>query len=46
MVHESVTKALNDANLKYNKINQAVVGYVYGNINDYILLLYIYNTIQ
>ncbi|XP_065206816.1 sterol carrier protein 2 [Planococcus citri] len=30
MVHEAVTKALKDCNLTYNHINQATVGYVYG----------------
>lgn len=30
MVKESVTKALADATIKYNDLNQAVVGYVYG----------------
>lgn len=30
MVKESVTKALADANIKYNDIEQAVCGYVYG----------------
>lgn len=30
MVKESVTKALNDANVKFTDVNQAVVGYVYG----------------
>lgn len=30
MVHEAVTKALKDAKLTINQINQACVGYVYG----------------
>lgn len=30
MVKESVSKALGDANIKYDSIKQAVVGYVYG----------------
>lgn len=30
MVKESVTKALADATIRYNDVNQAVVGYVYG----------------
>ncbi|CAF0781556.1 unnamed protein product [Didymodactylos carnosus] len=30
MAKESVTKALKDANISYNEIEQAVVGYVYG----------------
>lgn len=30
MVKESVTKALADANVRYEDVKQAVVGYVYG----------------
>lgn len=30
MVKESVTKALQDAGINYNEIEQAYVGYVYG----------------
>lgn len=30
MLKESVTKALEDAGLKYSDIQQAAVGYVYG----------------
>lgn len=32
MAVESVTKALQDAKININKIDQACVGYVYGNI--------------
>ena len=30
MVHEAVTKALNDCSLSYQDIQQAAVGYIYG----------------
>lgn len=30
MAQEAVTKALNDANVSYDKVQQAVVGYVFG----------------
>lgn len=33
MLKESVTKALEDAGLKYSDIQQAAVGYVYGIVN-------------
>lgn len=32
MAKEAVTKALTDAKISYNDVNQAVVGYVYGKI--------------
>lgn len=47
MVQESVTKALNDANLNYDNINQAVVGYVYGKNQNKLcaaMLSYVLNT--
>lgn len=31
MAHEAVTKALTDAKLDYRQVEQACVGYVYGN---------------
>lgn len=31
MVKESVTKALSDAKIQYGEIDQAVVGYAFGN---------------
>jgi len=31
MAKESISKALNDAGLKYEQVQQAVVGYIYGN---------------
>ena len=36
MAKEAVGKALADANVSYNEIEQAAVGYVYGKLLDFL----------